>query len=84
MSNFVMNLYTYLEGPQPESGLEPTDRGQGEKELLRRPQGDVRLGLLGLLDPGHLLLRGQHGEQLLDALSVYDGGVHLHDGRPGW
>ena len=32
--------------------------------------------------PTHLLLRWQHGQQLLDALPVDDGGVHLHDGRP--
>ena len=47
--------YTYLEGPQPESGLDSADRGEGEEELLRRPQGDVRLRLLSLLNPGHLL-----------------------------
>ena len=35
---------------------------------------------LGFFDPANLLLAGQHRQQLLDALLVDDGAVHLHHG----
>ena len=52
-------MSTYLEGPQPESGLESADRGQGEEELLRCPQWNVWLSLLSFLQGANSTERQQ-------------------------
>ena len=54
-----LSMPTYLEGPQPESGLESADRGQGEEELLRCPKWNVRLGLLSFLQGANSTERQQ-------------------------
>lgn len=73
-------LEVQLEGPQFEPRRQLGDRRQGQEELLRAPQRQVRIGRLRLLYLGPLLFGGQHRQQLLDPFAVHYGGVHFQDG----
>lgn len=76
-------LIVQLEGPELESGREVADGGQGEQELLRRAQGHVGVGQLGLLDLLLLLLSWDHGQDFLKQARGY---VRLqpHRRSPCW
>ena len=75
------SLKVQFKKPQLQTCLYLAYGREIEKKELGTAQRYVRIGHLRLQYLLLLLLGGQHGEQLLDALLVYYGAVHFDDGR---
>ncbi len=72
-------LEVELEQPELQSRLDLTNGREIEQKELGTAQRYLRIGHLRLQDLGLLLLGGQHGQELLDALLVDDCAVHFDD-----